>query len=175
MVVVEGATVRSCHGATTMLVIGIVLSFVGLGFLCWLLFTLAVYALPFLAGVTAGLAAYHTGSGPIGATLVGLIVGVVTLIGGQIAFASVRSPLIRAAIALLFAVPAAVAGYCATLGLAHIGIPVEGWREALAVVGATVVGGTAWTRLTLLAPPAAGPGVAPGSAQFPLAPATRDG
>jgi hypothetical protein len=158
-----------------MIVIGIVLSFIGLGFLCWLLFTLAVYALPFLAGVTVGLAAYHTGSGPIGAILVGLIAGVVSLIGGQLAFAAVRLPLIRAVIALLFAVPAAVAGHQAVLGLARMGVPVEGWREALAVVGAIVVGGTAWTRLTLLAPPAAGQSVAPGSAQFPFAPATRDG
>jgi hypothetical protein len=45
-----------------MLIIGIVLSFVGLGFLCWLLFVLAVYAPPFFAGVTAALVAYHSGS-----------------------------------------------------------------------------------------------------------------
>jgi hypothetical protein len=77
---------------TTMIIIGIVLSFVGLGLLCWLLFTLAVYALPFAAGVTVGLAAYQTGSGPIGAILVGLIVGVVTLVTGQIVSAAVRSP-----------------------------------------------------------------------------------
>ena len=32
-----------------MVVIGLVLSVVGLGFFCWLLFTLAVYALPFFA------------------------------------------------------------------------------------------------------------------------------
>ena len=46
-----------------MIIVGIVLSVVGLGFFCWLLFTLAVYALPFFAGVTAALAAYHSGSG----------------------------------------------------------------------------------------------------------------
>jgi hypothetical protein len=158
-----------------MIIIGIVLSFVGLGFLCWLLFALAVYALPFFAGVTAGLAAYHSSSGPVGAILAGLIAGVVTLVVGQIAFAAVRSPLIRAAIALLFAVPAAVAGYHATLGLAHIGVPSEGWREAFATVGAIVVGGTAWARMTIFAPPNVRQGVAASSAQFPLASATRDG
>ena len=36
-----------------MLGIGIVLSIFGLGFFCWLLFRLAVYALPFLAALTA--------------------------------------------------------------------------------------------------------------------------
>jgi hypothetical protein len=158
-----------------MLVIGIVLSFVGLGFLCWALFALAVYALPFLAGVAAGFAAYHTGAGPIAAMLVGLIAGVVTLAAGQVISAAVHSPLLRFPIALLFAVPAAVAGYHATLGLARIGVPAEGWREALALFGSIIVGGTAWARMTPSAPPAAGQGVAPGSAQPPLAPATRDG
>ena len=37
-----------------MIVIGIVLGIVGIGFLCWLLFSLAFYALPFLAAVSAG-------------------------------------------------------------------------------------------------------------------------
>ena len=32
-----------------MIIIGIILGFVGLGYLCWLLFALAVYALPFFA------------------------------------------------------------------------------------------------------------------------------
>ena len=42
-----------------MLAIGIVVSVFGLGVFCWLLFTLAIYALPFLAGLTAGLAAFR--------------------------------------------------------------------------------------------------------------------
>ena len=50
VVVVEGATVRPLsRECTTMIVIGIILSVFGIGFLCWLLFTLAVYALPFFA------------------------------------------------------------------------------------------------------------------------------
>ena len=70
-----------------MLIIGLVLSVAGIGFLCWLLFTLAVYALPFFAGLTAGLAAFHSGSGVIGALVVGVLAGGVTLALGQIAFA----------------------------------------------------------------------------------------
>ena len=114
-----------------MLVIGLILSIAGIGFFCWLLFTLAVYALPFFAGLTAGLAAFHSGSGVIGALVVGVLAGGATLAIGQIAFATVRTPLIRAAIALLFAVPAAVAGYHATFGLAHIGVPSEGLARGL--------------------------------------------
>jgi hypothetical protein len=61
-VVVEGATVTSIvTETTTMLVIGIIFSVFGIGFFCWLLFTLALYALPFFAGLTAGIAAFHSG------------------------------------------------------------------------------------------------------------------
>jgi hypothetical protein len=126
-----------------MLIIGIVLSFVVLAYLCWLLFTLAVNALPFFAGVTAGFATYHSGSGPIGAIIVGLIASSITFPAGQIAFTMIRSPLIRAAIALLFALPAAVAAYHAALGLAQIGVPTEGWRQAIAVIGSIAVAATA--------------------------------
>lgn len=158
-----------------MIIVGIVLSAVGIGFFCWLLFTLAVYALPFFAGMTAGLAAFHSGSGVIGAVIVAMVAGAVTLVVGQIAFAAVRSVPIRAAIALLFAAPAEVAGYHATLGLANIGVPSEAWREAFAVIGAMIIGGTAWARMTLLAAPIVGQGVAAGSAGLPLASATWDG
>jgi hypothetical protein len=45
--VVEGVIRQTCVSeATTMIVIGIILSFISLGFLCWLLFALAVHALP---------------------------------------------------------------------------------------------------------------------------------
>ena len=158
-----------------MLVIGLILSIAGIAFLCWLLFTLTVYALPFFAGLTAEIAAFHSGSGVIGALVVGVLVGGATLAIGQIAFAAVRTPLIRAAIALLFAMPAAIAGYHATFGLALIGVPSEGWREAFAIVGAVLVGGTAWARMSLLVPPQVDQRGTGGPASFPLAGATQDG
>lgn len=145
-----------------MIIIGIILGFVGLAYLCWLLFALAVYALPFFAGVTAGLATYHSGSGPIAAIIVGAIAASITLIGAQIAFATLRSPRIRAVIALLFAMPAAIAGYHAALGLAHIGISAEGWRQAVAVAGAIIVAATACARMALSGPSGRGQGSAAG-------------
>jgi len=160
---------------TTMLVIGIVLSVFGIGFFCWLLFTLTVYALPFFAGMTAGLAAFHSGAGVLGALIVGVLAGGATLAIGQIVFATVRTPFIRAAIGLLYAVPASIAGYHATLGLAHIGVPTEGWREAFAVMGTILIGGAAWDRMSLFAPPHVERRVAGGPASFPLAGATREG
>jgi hypothetical protein len=48
VVVVEGATVTSFVAeASTMLVIGLIVSMFGIAPFCWLIFTLAVYALPF--------------------------------------------------------------------------------------------------------------------------------
>ena len=158
-----------------MLVLGIALSVLGIGFFCWLLFTLAVYALPFFAGLTAGLAAFHSGAGVIGALIVGILLGGATLAIGQIAFAIIRVPLIRLAIGLLYAVPAGIAGYHATHGLAQIGMPSEAWRTAFAIVGAVLIGGTAWARMWLYLPPNAGQGVAAGPAYPPLTAATKDG
>ena len=86
-----------------MFIAGVILGFVALGYSCGLLFALAVNALPFFVGVTAALAAYQNGSGAIGAIVVGLVAGVVTLAAGQSVFVATRSPGMRAAIALLFA------------------------------------------------------------------------
>lgn len=137
-----------------MLALGLVLSVFGIGFVCWLLFALAIYALPFLAGMTAGLVAYHSGAGMPGTLIVGVLAGALTLVAGQLAFALVASPILRGLIALVFVVPAAVAGYHTTLGLAHIGVPSAVWREVFAVIGAVVIGGTALMRMAALAVPA---------------------
>lgn len=137
-----------------MLIFGIVFNLVSLGFFCWLLFALAVHALPVFVAVTAGLAALHSGAGAVGAILVALVSGVISLIVGQIAFAATRSPPLRAAIAALFAAPAAIAGYHVALGLAGVDAPSAIWREAFALMGAIMVSGTTWARVTLYASPA---------------------
>jgi hypothetical protein len=138
-----------------MIIVGLILSVFAIGFFCWLLFTLAVYALPLFVGITAAFAAYHHGSGVFGAMLIAALVGAATLAIGQLAFALVHSPLIRACLALGFAAPAAVAGYYATLGLIHIGVPSQSWCEAFAWIGALLTGGTAFARLAGFVAPAA--------------------
>jgi hypothetical protein len=139
-----------------MLIAGIIFSIFGVGSFCWLLFTLATYALPFLAGLTAGLAAFQGGSGVIGALIVGALIGAATLAIGQVAFATTRTPLIRILIGLVYAVPAAVAGYQLSLGLAGIGVPAGNWQQVFAVSGAVLVGITAFARMALIAPLSAG-------------------
>jgi len=62
MAVVEVATVTSVvTKATTMLVTGLILSVLTIGFFCWLIFTLAIYALASFVGLTAGMTAFHSG------------------------------------------------------------------------------------------------------------------
>ena len=134
-----------------MIVIGLIVSAFGIGFLCWLIFTLAVYALPFFAGITVGLALYHSGAGVVGAPVVGFAAGAVTLIVGRFVFAVLKLSPRRGAIAFLFAALAAIAGYHATLALAQIGVPSTTWREAFAIAGAMFVGGTALVRMSAMA------------------------
>ncbi|MBZ8119824.1 hypothetical protein KUD11_14380 [Roseovarius sp. LXJ103] len=136
-----------------MLVLNIVLLLVTIGFLCWLVFTLAVFALPLLVGVTAGLWAYETGTGPVGGFLVGTAAAWAVAIVGQLLFAFARPLWVRVIVAGLFAGPAAVAGYAATLGIARLAIPSETWQMAVAFIGALAVGITALFRMAGVTPP----------------------
>src|ERR1700677_1557873 len=136
-----------------MILVGLALSLFGVGFLCWLLFTLAIYATPFFVGVTAAFAAFNYDAGVIGALIVGLIASVVTLVASQAAFAVAKSPAVRGAIALLFAVPAAFTGFHATLGLARTGVSSEIWRDLFAVIGGFIIGCAAFARLARTASP----------------------
>jgi hypothetical protein len=155
VVVVEGATLATfVTGTITMLIIGILLNIVGLGIFCWALFALATHALPFFVGMTVGIYSFQVGAGPFGAIVVGFVAGSTTLVAGQFAFSVARSPVVRLVVGLLFALPAACAGYDVTLAFAHIGVPSEWWREAFAVVGAITVGGAAWARMSIVRNPA---------------------
>src|SRR5277367_5507684 len=104
---------------TTMFVIGLIFAIAALGFCCWLLFNLAVYALPCFVGVSAGFWSYHHSSSIAVAMLIGVLATAMTLVIGQLAFATMRTPFARIAVALLFTAPASFAGYYAALGLAR--------------------------------------------------------
>jgi hypothetical protein len=160
VVVVEGATHATfVTGVSTMLLaLGIVLNIVGLGFFCWVLFTLAIYALPFFVGMTVGLYAHESGTGPLGAIGFGIVAAAFVLVIGQTIFSLVRTPILRIAVALMFAVPAALAGYYATFGLSGLTMTSDPWRQVFAVIGAVVIGATAWTRLAASPPDGGGRG-----------------
>ncbi len=135
-----------------MIVIGILFCFTAAASLCWLVFELAVYALPASVGVAAGAAALHTGAGPVGAVIVGLVAAVALLFIGQLMFGLARSRFTSAVVGLVFTAPAAVAGYEAIHSLASLSAASPRWQQGLAALGAILVGGTAWARLTVLPP-----------------------
>ena len=115
--------------------------------LCVLAYTLAVYALPFMLGVEAARFAYGTGSGLIGAGLVGLVAGAAAYGLLVFVFASLRSPILRLIVALVFAAPAAVAGYALVHGVTRAAVPSEVWRQIFCIIGGGFVGVSALMRL----------------------------
>jgi hypothetical protein len=134
-----------------MLALGLVLNTLGIGLFCWAIFALAVYAMPFLVALSVGMTALQSGSGVVGALLIGTAGGALTLVVGEIAVTVTQSLTLRIVIATAFAIPAAAAGYHAVFALSQIGVPWPAWREVIACLGAVCVGGTAWARLTVLA------------------------
>ena len=138
-----------------MIFVGILLSIAAIGFLCWLLFTLAVFTLPFFAGVTAGTWAYGTGAGWLGALVVGFVATGLTFGIGQLLLATVRPTWARLLVAAAFVAPAVVAGFHATHGIVKHTMPSETWQVVFSVIGAVAVGIVAFTRITGMA--ASGP------------------
>ncbi|WGD53501.1 hypothetical protein QA641_06190 [Bradyrhizobium sp. CB1650] len=134
-----------------MIIFGPLLVLVGIGFFCWLLFTFAVFALPFFVGMTIGTWAFHTGAGVLGGAAAGLMAGGVTNGIGQLALAFVPWTWLRLLIILLYVAPATVAGYSATHGITQMATSSPAWQTVFAVVGAVAVSITALVRFTGMA------------------------
>ena len=135
------------------MIISTILSLLGLGVICRVLFNLAVYALPFFVAVTVGHTLYTSEVGLIGAIAAALIAGAATLIFGQIAFATIRSTPIRLAFGAVYALPAGIAGFHAIKGLSEMGGADEAWTLVFAGIGAVIIGVSAWARVASLAGP----------------------
>lgn len=97
--------------------------------------------------VLAARFAYDTGSGLIGAGLVGLAAGVVSFGLLAFLFASLRPPTLRLIVVQVFAAPAAMAGYALVHGVTNESVPSEVWRQIFCVTGGIVVGVSALMRL----------------------------
>ena len=136
-----------------MIILVILATLAGIAALCWLLFNLAVFALPLFAGVTVGAWAHETGAGISGAVIVGAIAAAVTFGLFQLLLLVARPTWIKLVVILAFVAPAAVAGYHATFGIVKLTMPSDTWQLVFAIVGAAAVGITAFMRLTLMAPP----------------------
>jgi hypothetical protein len=130
----------------------LILNALGIGLFCSLIFTLTVWALPSFVAFAAGVAAFHSGAGMIGALFVAAIVGGLTFAVGRLAFATARSRVLRAFIVAAFALPAAVAGYHVVQDISQLAVPSPLWCDVFA--GAASIGGIAWSRVSTLADPA---------------------
>lgn len=138
------------------------LSLFGLGFLIWVLFRLAVQALPFFVAVSIGQLALGSGAGHVGAVVTALFAGAIALVLGQVAFAAVRSPAVRLVLGALYALRAGVAGFGAVKALSDLSGAVAPWTFVFAAIGGLVICVTAWGRIASLAgPDDAPPGDAP--------------
>ena len=135
------------------MIIPILGSITAIAVLCWLLFTLAIYALPALGGVAAGMWAYQAGAGLPGSVLVGLV-GAGLVVGlAQFLILFARPIWVKLTVALAFVAPAAVAGFHATHGILQHLMPSETLQTVFSVIGAVAVGITAFVRVTSMAPP----------------------
>ena len=127
----------------------LIMSTVLIGALCVLAYRLAVYALPVMLGFEITHIVYQAGTGMIGASIVGFIGGAVAYGLLSVLFVSLRSPLTRVAVGLVFALPAAGAGYALVSGISANVIPSEFWRLMFCGLGGLLVGATAFARLSV--------------------------
>lgn len=127
------------------------LSVVLVAILCVVAYTLAVYALPLMFGLTAARLAYNTSGGLVGAALVGLVAAGLAFGLLALFFNTLRQPILRLVVGLIFAAPAAVAGYALVHGITREAVPSEIWRQFFCIVGGRFVGVSALMRLA--APP----------------------
>lgn len=129
---------------TIFLVLGL---FAGL-YMIWLLFNLAVHALPVGAGISIAFWMHDHDYGYVAAILGDLAAGIAILLIGQRLFAVVRAPILRLALALMFAIPAGIAGYHAVQGIMQLAIEPGTLLSVLSWTGAIVIALAAWSRLT---------------------------
>lgn len=115
--------------------------------LCVLAYRLATFALPLMLALEAAGFAYGTGAGWIGAGIVGFCAGVASFGILVFLFATLRAPVLRVAVALIFAAPAAGAGYALVHGIAREAVPSEIWRQIFCIAGGIFVGCSALARL----------------------------
>ena len=125
------------------------MSTVLIGTLCVLAYRLAVYALPVMLGFAIARIVYQTGAGMMGAGIIGFIAGAMAYGLLSVLFVPLRSPVARIAVGLVFALPAAGAGYALVSGISANAIPSELWRFMFCALGGFLVGAAAFTRLSI--------------------------
>lgn len=97
------------------------LTFLCVGYLLYQVLAGATLALPIAAGLIAGFGASALGLGPLASFALGGLLFMAVIALGRFAALMLRSRHARFALALLFALPAGIAGYSAVHALALVG------------------------------------------------------
>lgn len=129
--------------------IALPLMLIGVGFMIYLLFAAAIYVLPLYAGLSAGLAALQAGASYPGALLLGITAALLVVFVSQAAVQLAPSRHLRTVIALLFAMPAAIAGFEVASALLHLG-GIGSWSIVFALAAAIATGVVAAKRYDTL-------------------------
>lgn len=111
------------------------LALIGVGYLVYLLFGAATYALPLIAALSAGFAAAQAGASGIGACILAVAAFMLVIAVGRMATLLLPSHQARMAVMLLFAVPAAIIGNQVASALLHFG-SIGGWGTRIAAIAA---------------------------------------
>jgi hypothetical protein len=116
-------------------------------FLGWLLVKLTIHALPIFTGISAAVLAHQASAGPVTAIAIGALAAIAIAAIARVAFECARSPALRLAVPLAFAMPASIAAYHAALGLSALVMPDGFWRAAVAMAAAALIGAAAWREI----------------------------
>ena len=124
------------------------LALIGVGLMIYLLFAAATYVVPICAGLSIGFAVFHIGASYTSAWLLGFLAFLLVIMLGQMATQLVPTRHARIGVALLFAIPAAVAGFQVASSLLHLGgvAPWNSWDMTLSLAAAVATGMVAATR-----------------------------
>jgi hypothetical protein len=128
------------------MLIGLTLVIVAVYMCCTLLIRFSVHALPLFVAFAAASATYRADNGVAASFAAAALAAVAKIAIAQIALALARSDLARVSIGLVFALPAALAGYHAIHGIAVATMPASAWQIAVSLLGAGVIATASWTQ-----------------------------
>lgn len=128
------------------MLIGFALIIVAVFLCCALIFRLSIYALPLFMAIAAATATYRAGNGLIAASAAAALAAIATIAIAELTLGFVKSDFARAMIGLIFALPAALAGYHAVHGIAVATMPTSAWQVAVSLIGSGIIALASWTQ-----------------------------
>lgn len=114
----------------------------------WMLHTVTVYALLFVAGWGAAMLAFNSGAGLEGAAIVGIAAAMGTFASLRLILARMPDGPMRSVVAFVLILPSLVLGYNIGLDVLERVVTSDIWRQAISIAYALYGGWLAFARLT---------------------------